>query len=144
MAGCTHLDSGRAWYVKNLPGIDTWSETGTFFIHGSGFSRERYPDSGRATLLGAAGKTAFLFRFDLSFTAAVPDYQDMTRADMPQLRFMLSGGGQYEFHNGNRMETPEVCMVGPTMGATKFYLDGTAEVFGISGVAAGLDRTGVR
>jgi AraC-like DNA-binding protein len=74
----------------------------------------------------------FYFGSIYLFTAAVPDYQDMTRADMPQLRFMLSGGGQYEFHNGNRMETPEVCMVGPTMGATKFYLDGTAEVFGIS------------
>ena len=66
------------------------------------------------------------------FTTGIPDYQDMTRADMPQLRFMLSGGGDYEFHDGAVVRTPQVCMVGPTMGATRFYLKGTAEVFGIS------------
>jgi len=66
------------------------------------------------------------------FTTGIPDYQDMTRADMPQLRFMLSGGGDYEFHDGAVVRTPHVCMVGPTMGATRFYLKGTAEVFGIS------------
>lgn len=66
------------------------------------------------------------------FTSSIADYQDMTRADMAQMRFMLSGKGDYEFHDGSIAPTPELCMVGPTMGATRFYLNGTAEVFGIS------------
>ena len=76
------------------------------------------------------------------FTTGIPDYQDMTRADMPQLRFMLSGGGHYEFHDGTTAPTPEVCMVGPTMGATRFSLEGTAEVFGISVLPLGWHAMG--
>ncbi len=76
------------------------------------------------------------------FITHVADYQDMTRADMPQLRFMLSGSGEYEFHNGTILPTPEVCMVGPTMGATRFYLKGTAEVFGISVLPLGWHALG--
>lgn len=66
------------------------------------------------------------------FKAYVPHYGDMTRADMPQLRFMLSAGGFYEFHDGQTAPTPEICMLGPTMGATRFTLDSEAEVFGVS------------
>lgn len=76
------------------------------------------------------------------FTTDVPDYQDMTRADMPQMRFMLTGGGDYEFYDGTIVPTPEVCMIGPTMGATKFYLKGTAEVFGISVLPLGWHALG--
>jgi len=74
----------------------------------------------------------FFFGSIYLFTAALPEYQDMTRADMPQLRFMLAGGGNYLF-DGNREEpTPSVCMLGPTMGATRFALKGPSKVFGIS------------
>ena len=66
------------------------------------------------------------------FATNTPNYSDMTRADMPQLRFMVSGGGNYEFYDGSVMRTPDVCMVGPTMGATRFYLDRVAEVYGVS------------
>lgn len=66
------------------------------------------------------------------FTTSVPNYSDITRADMPQLRFMVSGGGDYEFHDGRRMATPEICMLGPTMGATRFELDSVACVVGVS------------
>lgn len=66
------------------------------------------------------------------FTASDPAFRDMTRADMPQLRFMLKGGGDYEFYDGRRMETPQVCMLGPTMGATRFELDSEARVVGVS------------
>lgn len=51
---------------------------------------------------------------------------------MPQLRFMLLGHGEYEFHDGKVVETPEVCMIGPTMGATRFRLDSPAVVYGVS------------
>lgn len=66
------------------------------------------------------------------FTAMTPGYRDMTRADMPQLRFMLSSGGVYTFFDGTAAETPEVCMLGPTMGATAFALREEARVVGVS------------
>lgn len=74
----------------------------------------------------------FFFGSIYLFTADLTEYQDMTRADMPQLRFMLSGGGNYLFDNDRREPTPDVCMLGPTMGATRFFLKGPAKVFGIS------------
>lgn len=66
------------------------------------------------------------------FRSQLPKYSDMTRADMPQLRFMLKGGGDYEFHDGSCMPTSEICMLGPTMGATRFALDSEGLVFGVS------------
>lgn len=66
------------------------------------------------------------------FTARLPKYRDMTRADMPQLRFMISSHGHYEFHDGRTAPTPEVCMLGPTMGATRFAVEGEARVLGVS------------
>lgn len=71
------------------------------------------------------------------FTVSAPGYSDVTRADLPQLRFMIEGGGQYHFHDGTVMTTPEVCLLGPTMGATRFMLDGPAHVLGVSLLPAG-------
>ena len=66
------------------------------------------------------------------FTVNRDQYEDMTRADMPQLRFMLSGGGYYTFSTGERMDTHEVCMLGATMGATRFNLFDRTLAFGVS------------
>ncbi len=66
------------------------------------------------------------------FTTIAPGYRDMTRADVPQLRFMLSSGGVYTFYDGTAAETPEICMLGPTMGATGFVLREEAKVIGVS------------
>lgn len=66
------------------------------------------------------------------FTANLPAYHDVTRADMPQMRFMMCGGGYYKFQTDVCMDTPQVCMLGPTMGATEFFLDSRASVFGVS------------
>lgn len=71
------------------------------------------------------------------FTVSADRYADMTRADVPQLRFMLAGGGSYHFHDGMMMPTPDVCLLGPTMGATRFELDRPARVLGISLLPAG-------
>ena len=71
------------------------------------------------------------------FTVSVPNYADQTRADVPQLRFMLEGGGNYHFRDGTVMATPSVCLLGPTMGATRFALDRPARVLGISLLPAG-------
>ncbi|OYW85427.1 MAG: hypothetical protein B7Z20_09135, partial [Sphingobium sp. 32-64-5] len=51
---------------------------------------------------------------------------------MPQLRFMLASEGEYQFRDGRRLPTPEVCMLGPTMGATRFSVRGEVDVLGIS------------
>ncbi|WP_241241849.1 helix-turn-helix domain-containing protein [Sphingobium algorifonticola] len=66
------------------------------------------------------------------FTTALPHYEDVTRADAGQLRFMLAGRGHYRFHDGHCMATPDVCLLGPTMGSTSFTLDTPADVWGIS------------
>ncbi len=66
------------------------------------------------------------------FSVRLQNYSDLTRADMPQLRFMIEARGDYEFQDGHRAATPEICMLGPTMGATRFALRGQASVLGIS------------
>ncbi|MDO7834184.1 helix-turn-helix domain-containing protein [Sphingobium sp. HBC34] len=71
------------------------------------------------------------------FTVSADHYADATRADVPQLRFMLEGGGDYHFHDGTVMATPPVCLLGPTMGATRFQLDRPSRVVGISLLPAG-------
>ena len=71
------------------------------------------------------------------FAVSVPRYADQTRADVPQLRFMLEGGGDYHFRDGTVLATPPVCLLGPTMGATRFELDRPARVLGLSLLPAG-------
>ena len=71
------------------------------------------------------------------FVETVEQYSDVTRADVPQLRFMLEGKGDYHFHDGVTIPTPEVCLLGPTLGATRFDLQGPARVVGISLLPAG-------
>lgn len=71
------------------------------------------------------------------FTVSADHYADATRADVPQLRLMLDGGGHYHFQDGTVMATPDVCLLGPTMGATRFALDRPARVIGISLLPAG-------
>ncbi len=77
-------------------------------------------------------KLRYFFGSIYLFRAQVSDYHDMTRADMPQLRFMVSGSGHYQFYDDETAQTPEICMLGPTMGATRFFLKESAVVFGVS------------
>ncbi|NWK96727.1 AraC family transcriptional regulator [Sphingobium lactosutens] len=71
------------------------------------------------------------------FSVSADNYADATRADVPQLRFMLTGSGDYHFQDGAVMATPPVCLLGPTMGATRFALEGQACVLGVSLLPAG-------
>lgn len=66
------------------------------------------------------------------FTADHPVITDVTRADFPQLRFMLRGMGDYHFHDGKSARTPECCLLGATLGATKMIVDGPLQAFGVS------------
>lgn len=71
------------------------------------------------------------------FYESAERYLDVTRADVPQLRFMAQGTGSYHFHDGKVATTPEICLLGPTLGATRFELDGPACVVGVSLLPAG-------
>ncbi|WP_373886136.1 helix-turn-helix domain-containing protein [Sphingobium sp. CFD-1] len=72
------------------------------------------------------------------FSVSSSGYADATRADVPQLRFRLGGrGGNYIFQDGMVMPTPEVCLLGPTFGATRFRLEEPSRVLGISLLPAG-------
>ena len=66
------------------------------------------------------------------FETKAKEYSDVTRADIAQLRFMLSGAGNYYFSDGKVKATPQVCLIGPTQGATRFHLHVPALVVGIS------------
>lgn len=71
------------------------------------------------------------------FTVDCDGFADMTRADVPQLRWMVDGGGAYTFRNGIVAATPEVCLLGPTLGATRFALHARTTVVGVSLLPAG-------
>lgn len=71
------------------------------------------------------------------FWADLPKVTDVIRADLPQLRFMLCGTGHYEFANGLSRRTPETTLIGPTMGASRFTVQGPLLVFGIALLPAG-------
>lgn len=71
------------------------------------------------------------------FHARMDQVSDMMRADLAQIRFMVSGRGAYHFQSGEKSQTPEVCLIGPTFGATRFQVDGPVLVFGISLLPAG-------
>lgn len=71
------------------------------------------------------------------FSASAAPYADVTRADVPQLRFMLEGGGDYHFSDGTRTAPFDVSLLGPTLGATRFVLDRPTKVVGISLLPAG-------
>ena len=64
------------------------------------------------------------------FSETADRYSDVTRADVPQLRFMLDSGGDYHFHDGTIAPTPEICLLGPTLGATRFELAGWIALYG--------------
>ncbi|MET0271333.1 MAG: helix-turn-helix transcriptional regulator [Sphingomonas sp.] len=64
------------------------------------------------------------------FHADAPRVIDVMRADIGQMRFMLSGFGVYDF-DGVVVETPEICLLGPSMRAMRFDVAGPLAVFGV-------------
>jgi AraC-like DNA-binding protein len=68
--------------------------------------------------------TYYLFQADLA------DVVDTTRADLPQIRFMLDGQGYYTFGGGYSVACPPAMVTGPTTAATQFAARGPLLVFG--------------
>lgn len=71
------------------------------------------------------------------FWADTPRVADVMRADLGQIRFMLAGNGEYSFVDGDRIVTPEISLIGPTTGATRFEVVGPLLVFGVALMPAG-------
>ena len=65
-----------------------------------------------------------------NFRVDLPRFEDVDRADLAQLRFQLKGSGRYRFADGHEQESPEIQVVGPTMGVTEIAVDGPGELFG--------------
>lgn len=72
-----------------------------------------------------------------NFRVDLPVVNDLTRADLPQLRFMMAGRGFYSFADGRVEYCPEVMLTGATNAAVRFTAEGPLWVFGISLLAAG-------
>ena len=71
------------------------------------------------------------------FHALMPRVEDLTRADLAQIRFMIAGRGSYTFSGRGETETATVSLIGPTMAPVRFAVDGPLIVFGISLLPAG-------
>ena len=71
------------------------------------------------------------------FRADLPQVSDVIRADMAQLRFMVSGLGSYGFADGRCIAAPEITLLGPTTAATRFDVAGPVLVFGVGILPAG-------
>lgn len=71
------------------------------------------------------------------FWADMADIADLTRADLPQLRFMLSGTGDYALGGLGSVDAPDIALIGPTMAASRFTVRGPLMVFGMAFLPAG-------
>ncbi|MEQ9661500.1 MAG: AraC family transcriptional regulator [Parasphingopyxis sp.] len=71
------------------------------------------------------------------FRADVEETRQTERADRAQFRFLLSGSGGYEFHDGSYHESSLISIIGPTTGPTIGHIKGPLEIFG-----AGLQPAG--
>jgi AraC-like DNA-binding protein len=84
----------------------------------------------------AADLRRFVSSYHL-FHADLHHLSDVLRADLAQLRFMVSGRGAYMFADGSAQVAPEVSLIGPTLSATRFDAVGPMLVFGVSLLPAG-------
>lgn len=71
------------------------------------------------------------------FRADVPEFEDLERADLAQIRFMLTGDGEMTFADGNVQQAFAITIVGPTTGMTKVTARGPLRIFGVGLLPAG-------
>jgi AraC-like DNA-binding protein len=69
--------------------------------------------------------------------ADIPVLRDTLRAELAQMRFMVSGRGRYTFADGHATDNPDAMLMGPTMGPVSFEAVGPMRVFGIGLMPAG-------
>lgn len=71
------------------------------------------------------------------FRADVAEFEDLERADLAQIRFMLSGEGEMTFADGTMQKPFPVTIIGPTTGMTKVVAKGPLHIFGAGLLPAG-------
>lgn len=71
------------------------------------------------------------------FRADVPLFEDMERADLAQIRFMLEGEGELTFADGYTQKVPPILIIGPTTGMTRAVGKGPVRLFGAGLLPAG-------
>ena len=72
------------------------------------------------------------------FRADVPVFEDVERADLAQVRFILAGdGGEYRFADGTVQKAPRIQILGPTTGPTGVRICGPVHMFGAGLLPAG-------
>lgn len=96
----------------------------------------RHPPIGLRYFAPAPDLAEFVSSYYL-FHADLPHVADMMRADLGQIRFMVSGRGTYLFGSGVSCMTPDVTVLGPTTAPTRFDVIGPVMVFGIALLPAG-------
>ncbi|CAN5235384.1 hypothetical protein BH09PSE3_BH09PSE3_12840 [soil metagenome] len=71
------------------------------------------------------------------FRADMPLFEDVERADLAQLRFVLKGHGHYTFTDSTSMKAPAIMIVGPSTGPTAVRVEGPVHMFGVGLLPAG-------
>lgn len=72
------------------------------------------------------------------FRADVPVFEDVDRADLAQVRFVLEGSrGWYRFADGAQQDAPPIQIVGPTTGPTVLHIEGPVHVIGVGLLPSG-------
>ena len=72
------------------------------------------------------------------FRVPAPAFDDVERAQSPQLRWRLSpGGASYHFCDGTRADAPPAHVLGPTTGPSRTCVAGPVFVFGLGLTPAG-------
>lgn len=71
------------------------------------------------------------------FEADVPVVRDLLRAELPQMRFLLSGSGYYHYADGRSAHCPPAMLTGATNAPIQFDAQGPLIVMGIGILPAG-------
>lgn len=66
-----------------------------------------------------------------------PDFEDMERAAIAQLRFAMKGSGDITFADGKTYHAAGASLMGPSTGAMKFKVNGPLRMFGVGILPAG-------
>lgn len=70
-------------------------------------------------------------------TVDVAHFDELERADRPQLRFLLRGEGEYRFADGHVTPSSVAIIIGPTTGPVRSVATGPIEMFGAGLMPAG-------
>jgi hypothetical protein len=64
------------------------------------------------------------------FEADVPQHEDLLRAELPQVRFVVRGRGAFTYGGGASMPLPAAALCGPTSVAVRFEAAGPLRILG--------------